>query len=269
MDVMKTRMQILGQTGETMSTGALANSIVKKEGIPGLYSGLSAAILRQITYTTTRLGLYGTIRDVITPVDRPATVVHRVGAAVAAGAAAACVCNPVEVCLVRMQADGRLPPAEQRGYKHVGDALMRVAREEGVLTYWRGCTPTVVRAIVVSVTQVAGYDQIKAGFLSTGYFQDNIFCHLTSSVAAGFIYSLASLPFDTTKTRMQNQKPGPDGKLPYTGTFQTMTNIIRNEGAASMWKGFMPYFGRCGGHTVMMFIFVEQYKKLAQYMYQK
>jgi solute carrier family 25 oxoglutarate transporter 11 len=68
---------------------------------------------------------------------------------------------------------------------------------------------------------------------------------------------------------MQNQKPGPDGKLPYTGTFQTMTNIIRNEGAASMWKGFMPYFGRCGGHTVMMFIFVEQYKKLAQYMYQK
>ena len=59
-----------------------------------------------------------------------------------------------------MQADGRLPPAEQRGYKHVGDALMRVAREEGVLTYWRGCTPTVVRAIVVSVTQVAGYDQV-------------------------------------------------------------------------------------------------------------
>lgn len=35
------------------------------------------------------------------------------------------------------QADGKLPPAEQRGYKHVGDALLRVAREEGVLTYWR------------------------------------------------------------------------------------------------------------------------------------
>lgn len=35
------------------------------------------------------------------------------------------------------QADGKLPVAERRGYKHVGDALLRVAREEGVLTYWR------------------------------------------------------------------------------------------------------------------------------------
>jgi|UniRef100_A0A7S4LEC9 solute carrier family 25 oxoglutarate transporter 11 len=267
MDVMKTRMQILGQTGETMSTSQLASNIYGKEGVRGFYSGLSAAILRQITYTTARLGLYGTIRDAITPSNRPATIVHRVGAGVGAGGLAAFMCNPVEVCLVRMQADGRLPAAEQRGYKHVGDALVRIASEEGFVTYYRGSAPTVVRAIVVSVTQVAGYDQIKSGFLSTGLFQDNILCHLSSSVSAGFLYSLASLPFDTTKTRMQNQKPGADGKLPYTGTFQTMTSIIKQEGATSLWKGFLPYFGRCGGHTVFMFIFVEQYKRLANYVY--
>ncbi len=51
--------------------------------------------------------------------------------AMTAGAAASFLACPVEVCLVRMQADGKLPKAEQRGYKHVGDALVRVAREEG------------------------------------------------------------------------------------------------------------------------------------------
>lgn len=49
--------------------------------------------------------------------------------------------QPTESLITRTptnrQADGKLPPAEQRGYKHVGDALLRVAREEGVLTYWR------------------------------------------------------------------------------------------------------------------------------------
>lgn len=47
--------------------------------------------------------------------------------------------------MVRMQADARLPIAEQLGYKHVGDALARIVKEEGLLTYWRGATPTGAR----------------------------------------------------------------------------------------------------------------------------
>eukprot|EP00667_Euglena_gracilis_P014787 EG_transcript_15350 len=266
MDVLKTRMQVLGTAGQGMTSVQLAKDILKESGPKGLYSGLSAAIMRQITYTTTRLGLYDNIRNALSPKDRPATAIHRVGAGVLAGGTAAFLCNPIEVCLVRMQSDGRLPVAQRRNYKHVFDALIRIVKEEGALTYWRGCTPTVVRAIVVCVTQVAGYDQIKALLLATGLFQDNIKCHLSSSVTAGFLYSLASLPFDTTKTRMQTQQPV-NGKLLYTSTVQTMVSIVKNEGLASMWKGFLPYFGRCGGHTVTMFIFVEQYKRLANWHY--
>lgn len=47
-----------------------------------------------------------------------------------------------QVCMVRMQSDARLPAAERLGYKHIGDALFRIAKEEGVRTYWRGATPT-------------------------------------------------------------------------------------------------------------------------------
>jgi len=267
MDVLKTRMQLLGPAGEGLTAIDLTRTILKESGPKGLYSGLSAAVMRQVTYTTTRLGLYDTIRNAVTPVGKPATILHRVEAGVGAGAIAASACNPIEICLVRMQSDMRLPVAQRRGYTNVFNALFRIAREEGPLTYWRGCTPTVVRAIVVSVTQVAGYDQIKALLLNTGFFQENIVLHLTASVSAGFIYSLASLPFDTTKTRMQTQQVGPDGKLPYTSTVQTMTSIIKNEGISSMWKGFVPYFGRCGGHTVMMFVFVEQYKLLANWYF--
>lgn len=59
-----------------------------------------------------------------------------------------------------MQADGKLPLAEQRGYRHVGDALLRVGREEGLTAYWRGAAPTVLRAMVVSTTQLGTYDQV-------------------------------------------------------------------------------------------------------------
>jgi len=42
-----------------------------------------------------------------------------------------------QVALVRMTSDGRLPPAERRGYTSVFNAIARIGREEGVLALWR------------------------------------------------------------------------------------------------------------------------------------
>lgn len=39
--------------------------IIKTEGIFGLYSGLSASILRQITYSTMRFGVYDKLKNLI------------------------------------------------------------------------------------------------------------------------------------------------------------------------------------------------------------
>lgn len=37
----------------------------------------------------------------------------------------------------RMTADGKLPPAERRGYKNVFNALVRIVNEEGTATLWK------------------------------------------------------------------------------------------------------------------------------------
>ena len=52
------------------------------------------------------------------------------------------------------------------------------------------------------------------------------------------------------------------GKLPYTSTVQTVSKIARAEGALTLWQGFLPYYGRCGGHTVTMFIAVDWLRNL-------
>ena len=40
-----------------------------------------------------------------------------------------------------------------------------------------------------------------------------------------------------------------------------MSKVARTEGLLSLWYGFLPYYGRCGGHTVTMFFFVEEIRK--------
>ena len=59
LDLVKTRMQVSKDVGGAKpSTFSVISSVIKNEGIATLYTGLSAGLLRQATYTTTRLGIY-------------------------------------------------------------------------------------------------------------------------------------------------------------------------------------------------------------------
>ena len=91
---------------------------------------------------------------------------------ITAGGIGAVVGNPADLCLIRMQADNTLPPAERRNYKHVGDAMVRVVREEGFLSLWKGAYPTVVRAMALNLGMLAPYDFCKDVFSKTLGWKD-------------------------------------------------------------------------------------------------
>ena len=67
-----------------------------------------------------------------------------------------------------MTADGHLKPEQRRNYKNVFDALIRIFREEGLTTLWRGTIPTMGRAMVVNAAQLASYSQAKQAILTSG-----------------------------------------------------------------------------------------------------
>lgn len=61
LDLLKNRMQLSGAGGkpkEYQTSFHAFRGIIAKEGVFALYNGLSAGLLRQATYTTTRLGIY-------------------------------------------------------------------------------------------------------------------------------------------------------------------------------------------------------------------
>jgi solute carrier family 25 oxoglutarate transporter 11 len=260
LDLVKNRMQLSGEGGkarEHKTSLHAIRSILKNEGFIGIYTGLSAGLLRQATYTTTRLGVYTVLFEQFSKDGKPPNFAMKAGMGVAAGAIGSFIGTPAEISLIRMTADGRLPPAERRGYKNVFDALYRITTEEGVLTLWRGCGPTVVRAMVVNAAQLASYSQAKQLVLSTGYFKENILLHFIASMISGLVTTAASMPVDIAKTRIQNMKYI-DGKPEYRGALDVLGKVVRGEGFFSLWKGFTPYYARLGPHTVLTFIFLEQ-----------
>ncbi|KOX79513.1 Mitochondrial 2-oxoglutarate/malate carrier protein [Melipona quadrifasciata] len=256
MDVIKNRIQI---QREKISVGKVITSIYRDEGILKFYSGLSAGLVRQATYTTVRLGIYNQLQEYWKQnyVGKPNFGVLSLMAATA-GAIGAFVGTPAEVALVRMTADGRLPPEQRRNYKNVFNAFTRISREEGVTTLWRGSVATMGRAVVVNVSQLATYSQAKFLISSKMRIPEGIGLHFSASMLSGFLTTFNSMPFDVTKTRIQNLKDV--GKPP--GMIVMLMSIARSEGIKALWKGFWPTYCRVGPHTVLTLLINEQIVKL-------
>lgn len=191
--------------------------MIKADGITGMWTGLSAGLLRQCTYTTVRLGVYRKMEESY----KPGTFLGKLAMGASAGFVGSLFGNPAEVCLIRMCADGNLPKAEQRGYTSAGNALSRIVyvindtryiciklfyrKEEGLSTLWRGSTPTIARAIVVNAAQLGTYSQAKESIKEAGV-PEGLTLHFTAAMISGLITTIASMPVDIVKTRLQNQK---------------------------------------------------------------
>ncbi|XP_060804978.1 mitochondrial 2-oxoglutarate/malate carrier protein-like [Amyelois transitella] len=248
-DLVKTRMQLLGPKAKEETLYTVAKEIIRCEGMRGFYTGLSAALFRQATYTTARIGSFNVLTDYYTGSFGTPSFGGKLTLGMTAGAIGAVVGNPAEVALIRMTADGRLPASQRRNYKHIFNALGRITREEGVLTLWRGVAATVTRAMVVNAAQLGTYTQAREMLLPS--LGDGMFLHFCSSMISGAVTTWASLPVDIVKTRVQNSTHG-------VSQIQVFLSIIRNEGPLALWSGFLPTFGKLGPHTVFTFIFMEQ-----------
>lgn len=46
-------------------------------------------------------------------------------------------------------------------YLNLLKAFKRIVKDEGVLSLWRGCVPTVIRAVVLNFGMLGPYDEAK------------------------------------------------------------------------------------------------------------
>ncbi|CAI9117907.1 OLC1v1019396C1 [Oldenlandia corymbosa var. corymbosa] len=209
-------------------------------------------------YSTTRMGLYDILKQKWTdPHTNKMTLDRKICAGLIAGAIGAAVGNPADIAMVRMQADGRLPAAQRRNYKSVVDAIAQMAKNEGVASLWRGSSLTVNRAMLGTASQLASYDQIKESILETHLMKDGLGTHVTASFAAGFVAAV-----DVIKTRVMNMKVEPGMAPPYSGALDCAMKTIRAEGPLALYKGFIPTISRQGPFTVVLFVTLEQVRKV-------
>ncbi|EDW97228.1 mitochondrial dicarboxylate carrier [Drosophila yakuba] len=245
LDLIKVTLQT--QQGH-LSVVQLVPKLAREQGVLVFYNGLSASMLRQMTYSTARFGAYEVGKEYV----NTDTFGGKVALAGASGLIGGIVGTPADMVNVRMQNDVKLPPQQRRNYNNAFDGLIRVYRQEGFKRLFSGATTATARGILMTIGQIAFYDQTKIYLLATPYFQDNLVTHFTASLVAGTIATTLTQPLDVLKTRSMNAKPG---------EFKGLWDIVKHTaklGPLGFFKGYVPAFVRLGPHTIITFVFLEQ-----------
>ncbi|KAJ9653500.1 Mitochondrial dicarboxylate transporter [Neophaeococcomyces mojaviensis] len=260
LDLVKVRLQTRKKDAPGTMMGTFRH-ILRNEGAMGLYSGLSASLLRQLTYSTVRFGVYEDLKVRFAPEATPdnpkakPSTLNLILQSSLAGFLGGIAGNPADVLNVRMQADFSKPPEKRLNYKHAVDGLIRMIREEGFGSLFRGVGANSARALLMTASQLASYDSFKQFYMHTLGMADNITTHFTSSLSAGFVATTICSPVDVIKSRIMS------------GTAkQSVTDIISKatarEGYLWVFRGWVPSFIRLGPHTIFTMIFFEQHKKM-------
>ncbi|KAG0084229.1 Mitochondrial dicarboxylate transporter [Podila epicladia] len=253
-DLAKVRLQTTQGVSRQGMIGTMIN-VARNEGLLALYTGLSASLLRQGTYSTVRFGTYDLLKEKFGPKDGsriPVSTMLMCG--VLAGCIGGGFGNPADVVNIRMVNDGKLPKEQQRHYKHAFDGLFRVVKEEGPAQLMRGLGPNMNRAILMTASQLVSYDGFKRQLLATPWFHDNLATHFASSLLAGLVATTVCAPLDVLKTRIMNSSGSS------TSSTKMFFHIVKTEGPQAMFKGWLPAFLRLGPHTIVTFIVLEQLK---------
>ncbi|KAG0162460.1 Mitochondrial dicarboxylate transporter [Apophysomyces sp. BC1034] len=255
-DLTKVRLQNTQGAGNSGMFSTMLK-IAKTEGPLQLYAGLSASILRQATYSTVRFGGYEKLKQTMAKEGQSLTVWQMLICSSSAGALGGACGNPGDVVNVRMQNDGQLPPHQRRNYKHAIDGILRITKEEGLSSLFRGIGPNVNRAILMTSSQCVSYDIFKDLLVHHTPMKDGLITHFSSSVLAGLVATTVCSPVDVIKTRIMSASSA-DRKI---SSFSVMSSMYKAEGVGSFFKGWTPAFIRLGPQTILTFVVLEQFKK--------
>lgn len=108
LDLVKNRMQLSGvggQAREYPTSFHAIRGILAKEGLFAMYTGLSAGLLRQATYTTTRLGVYSWLFENFSEQGKPPSFLVKAALGMAAGCAGAFVGNSGDFYVMLVMTD--------------------------------------------------------------------------------------------------------------------------------------------------------------------
>jgi len=280
LDLIKTRMQVQDQVQAQEWGGQrrlpsyngvwhACRRIVTVEGWLGLYQGLWPNMLGNTASWGLYMWLYNEGKTVLAQRTSLSDSAVYLGAATGAGTITSLIIHPVFTIKTRLQLQLRetalampagLVPAAQRDNYNTGlNAALRMVREEGVMSLYRGIGPSLLLVSHGSL-QFLTYEHIKdslaamrfssqhtgaagsrSSLLSTAHTNLSISDLTIAATASKMVATLATYPYQVLRACMQQRSVIGSSKIGYETLEETVMHLWRADGFYGFYRGVIAH----------------------------
>ncbi|PCH36432.1 mitochondrial carrier [Wolfiporia cocos MD-104 SS10] len=244
-----------------VETGHILRDIYREESFRALFRGLGPTLVGVIPARSINFFTYGNGKHIIANYfnnGQENSWVH-LSAATCAGIATGTATNPVWVVKTRLQL------SQSSGERLVGgswDMIKQIFRQEGIRGFYKGLSASYL-GVTEGTIQWTLYERLKritAGTEGKGGVQEWLGM-LGSAGTAKCVATLITYPHEVIRTRLR--QPLVDGKMKYTGLWQTLRLVIAEEGAKSLYGGLSAHLMRVIPNAAVMYSIYEAVLRFA------
>ncbi|KAJ6636504.1 Mitochondrial 2-oxodicarboxylate carrier [Pseudolycoriella hygida] len=270
LDVVKTRLQLQVKKPVAGSKTVYYNGvfdcfskIARQEGVLAVYKGILPPILAETPKRATKFVCfeqYKTSLQRALGFDKATPFIYSL-AGLGSGVTEAIVVNPFEVVKVSLQANtGK------------ATSTWTVAKEIinrggiGLNGLNKGLTSTIGRNGTWNLIYFGFYHSVKDIIPQCQSPTADFFRKTGIGFASGTIASIANIPFDVAKSRIQGPQPIV-GEVKYKTCMKTIVTVAKEEGFGALYKGLVPKVMRLGPGGAIMLIAYEYVYEFLQHRF--